>query len=400
MDDALADRIRAELRHESTRRAPPANFRPLPEIPGGRYTRQDFFDLEIDGVFRNSWLIAGHEDELPEAGSYKRFEKLIRSPIVIVRGRDGIIRAFYNTCRHRGAPVVKDAQGTCNVLRCQFHSWGYDFEGRLVNVPDEYEFLGLDKQSRGLLPVRCEVLNGVIFINEDPVAPTLATWMGSVADEWAHTAMDDWTVDYRWSRIMNCNWKCVVDAFQEVYHIKTVHPRTIGVVLDHTSAAVGLLPNGHSRLCVSRSGIDPDATPDIYTSTSVSHTLWPNIIGPRGAANVKFILVWPLAPGRCEVEVMGLGQRWGDGPLPSERVAANLAFDAVLEEDMVNLEPIQASLESNAFTGMMLGYQERRIYWAHEMIDQAIGPTHIPHGLRVEPRLSGALERQPGLAAQ
>ena len=397
MDAILADRVRVELGRESVRRAPPNSFRPLPEIPGGRYTRQDFFDLEVESVFRRAWLLAGHVSELPEAGSYKRFERLLKAPIVIIRGRDGVIRAFYNTCRHRGAPVVKDAQGKCNIMRCQFHSWGYDFDGRLVNVPDEHEFPELDKSARGLLPLRCEVLKGVIFINEDLDAPPLAEWMGSVADEWSATAMGDWTVDYRWSRIMNCNWKCVVDAFQEVYHINTVHPKTVGLALDHTSAAVGLMPNGHSRLCVSRNGAPPDPAEDIYVSTSVSHTLWPNLIGPRGPGNVKFIVVWPLAPGRCEIEVTGLGLPWGDGPLPPERVAANLAFDAVLEEDMVNLQPIQASLDSTAFSGMMLGYQERRIYWAHEVIDERIGRDRIPPGLAVEPRLAGALESEPGI---
>ena len=393
MDGILADRIRVQLRHERERSRPPSEFIPLPEIPGGRYTRQDFFDLEVQRVFRRTWLLAGHMDEFPEAGSYKKFEKLLKTPIVIVRGRDGVIRAFYNTCRHRGAPVVKDDHGKCNILRCQFHSWGYDFDGRLVNVPDESEFVGLDKQARGLMPVRCDVFEGLIFINEDQHALPLANFMGPLAREWALTGLGQWKVDYRWSRIMNCNWKCVVDAFQEVYHIKTVHPKSIALALDHDVTAIALLGDGHSRMCVSRAGSpDIDAGESIYADTSVAHTMWPSLISPWGSAGVKLILVWPRAPGQCEVEVLGLGVGWGDGPLPPDREAANRVFDAVLEEDMVNLEPIQASLESGAFSGMMLGYQERRIYWAHEVIDQAIGAGNVPDGLRVEPRVSALVE--------
>lgn len=399
MDTVLAERIREQIGHERDRKAPPVSFAPLPEIPGGRYTRQDFFDLEIRHVFRRTWLLAGHVDEVPEPGTFKRFSRLLNTPVVIVRGRDGLVRAFYNTCRHRGAPVVHDERGRCNVLRCQFHSWAYDFDGRLIGIPDEHEFAGLDRSTRGLIPLRCETAHGLIFINQDPDALPLADWLGSVADEWGHTPIRDWTVDFRWSRVMNCNWKCVVDAFQEVYHIKTVHPRTVGLALDHTAAAVGLMPHGHSRLCVDRApGLQgPSDDAGIYTSTSVSHTLWPNIIGPWGPTNVRYIIVWPRTPGQCEIEVMGLGPRWGDGPLPPERVAANRAFEAILEEDMVNLEPVQASLNSEAFSGMLLGYQERRIYWAHEAIDQAIGAERIPAGLAVPPRLAPLIEPEPGL---
>lgn len=398
MDDTLASRIRRELRRNGTRRTPEPGYDPLPEIPGGRYTRQDFFDLEMEGVFRRSWLLAGHVDELPTEGSYKRFTKLRNAPILIVRGRDGAIRAFYNTCRHRGAPVVKDAEGKCNILRCQFHSWGYDLDGRLVNVPDEYEFAGLDKPSRGLIPVRCETHLGLIFINEYEYAPPLLDWLGPVAQEWTHTPLSDWTVDYRWSRIMNCNWKCVVDAFQEVYHINTVHPKTVGLALDHATAAIGLLPHGHSRLCVGRAGDVDDS--DIYAAVSVSHTVMPAMISPWGQTGIKFIVVWPIAPGRCEVEVLGVGVRWGGGHLPPEREMANRAFDAILEEDMVNLEPMQASLESGAFSGMMLGHQERRIYWAHETFDAMIGVERIPDGLAVPPLLARHVERAPDLAAE
>src|SRR5437763_7033893 len=167
---AIEQRIFHEIGQERRRRTVPANFPALPEIPGGRYTRQDFFELEIEHVFRKSWVMAGHVDELPATGSYKAFSKLLGSPILIVRGKDDKIRAFYNTCRHRGAPVVKDEAGRCNVLRCQYHSWAYDFDGRLVQVPDEHDFVALDKATRGLLPVRCEVYRGLIFVNEDPKA--------------------------------------------------------------------------------------------------------------------------------------------------------------------------------------------------------------------------------------
>ena len=403
MDSAIDDRIFRELRYERDREQPPPGFPALPEIPGSRYTRPDFFDLEVAHVFRKSWVLAGLEEELQTPGSYKRFSKLLGSPMLLVRGRDDKIRAFYNTCRHRGAPVVHDETGRCNVLRCQYHSWAYDFDGRLVQVPDERDFVGLEKTRRGLIPVRCEIYRGLIFINEDANAAPLLEQMGVLAEEWAWTLLDGSRLDYRWSRVLNCNWKCALDAFQEVYHINTLHPATVGAMLDHRASTMGLLPNGNSRMCVGISGADVDARPEsgwpkgeMFRRTSVAQTLWPALNVPWSIGSGKLMLFWPRGPGQCEIEIYGVGPRWGDGPLPPDRLTANERFDSILEEDVSNLEAIQASLNSGAFTGMALNYQERRIYWTHEEIDRRIGADNIPPGLAVKQVLSRFVEQAQG----
>jgi phenylpropionate dioxygenase-like ring-hydroxylating dioxygenase large terminal subunit len=399
MNSLIDERIFDELRYERDRQAPPPDFPALQEVPGGRYTRQDFFDLEIEHVFRKSWVLAGLEEEVPSPGSYKRFNKLLGSPILIVRGRDGKVRAFYNTCRHRGAPVVKDEAGRCNVLRCQYHSWAYDFDGRLVQVPDERDFPGLDKSSRGLIPVRCETHRGLIFVNENPAAQPLAVQMGALAQEWESTLLDTMRMDYHRSIVVNCNWKCALDAFQEVYHINTLHPTTIAVALDHSAAAMGLLPNGNSRMCVRYAEADMERPAggwpagERYRRSNIAHTLWPALNVPWTVGTGRLMYFWPRSVGQCEIEIYGLGMDWGEGALPEDRVRSNQIFDGVMEEDIANLESIQASLNSGAFTGMMLGYQERRIYWAHEQIDRAIGPDRTPPELAVKPLLSPFVEQ-------
>jgi choline monooxygenase len=400
MNVTLDERVFREIRYERTRNEAPAGFPALPEIPGGRYTRQDFFELEVEHVFRKSWLLAGHVDELPFPGSYKRFTRLLGAPMLLVRGQDQEIRAFYNTCRHRGAPVVKEESGRCNVLRCQYHSWAYDLTGRLVQVPDERDFPGLNKGQRGLLPVRCDVFAGLIFVNADERAVPLVEWMGPLAEEWTSTGLAELRVDYRWSRLINCNWKCALDAFQEVYHINTLHPSTVGAMLDRAAATMSLLPNGHSRMCVRLAHQDVDTPPpggwpagEIYRRTSVAQTLWPALNVPWRIGNGKFILFWPRTVGQCEMEVLGVGEDWGEGDLPPERRAANEQFDSILMEDVENLEAIQASLDSGAFTGMMLNYQERRIYWSHEQIDRAIGAARLPPELAVRQLLEPYVER-------
>lgn len=398
-EQAFETRIFEAIKKEQARDAVPSDFPALPEIPGGRYTRQDFFDLEVEHVFRKSWVLAGHEDELSGAGSYKRFDKLLGSPVIIVRDQAGEVRAFYNTCRHRGAPVVKDQAGRCNLLRCQYHSWAYDLEGRLLQVPDEHDFIDFDKSERGLLTLRCETYRGLIFVNEDLDAAALLDYMGPLAEEWSRTGLETLRLDYQWSRIIGCNWKCALDAFQEVYHINTLHPRTVGAMLDHSGATMGLLPNGHSRMCVRITGADIEPTPaegwpegEVYRRTSVAQTLWPALNVPWSVGTARFILFWPRGVDQCEIQVIGVGEDWGSGPLPEERIAANANFDHILDEDVQNLESIQASLNSGAFTGMLLNYQERRIYWSHEQIDRAIGIEQVPSELRVQQVLAPYVE--------
>src|SRR5690606_31963060 len=102
------------------------------------------------------------------------------APIVVVRGEDGVLRAFYNACRHRGAPVTRDECGTARRLTCQYHSWSYGTDGVLKAVPDARSFAGLDVDALGLVPVRCEASDGWVFVNESLEGPSLAEFLGPV----------------------------------------------------------------------------------------------------------------------------------------------------------------------------------------------------------------------------
>ena len=135
-----------------TRRPGPSRPRASPSCPTcplGRYTDPAFQELEHEHLFKRVWLYAAHDSELPTPGSYKLCD-IAGAPVLLARGEDGVVRAFYNACRHRGAPVVRGECGTARMLVCQFHSWSYNLAGELVRVPDERDFVGLQKEERGL----------------------------------------------------------------------------------------------------------------------------------------------------------------------------------------------------------------------------------------------------------
>ena len=181
---AWAARIRAQMDFEWKREGPPEGFPALPPIPTGRYTDPAFYALEQEHLWKKTWLLVGRDEDFEGPGSFRTYDRT-GSPLLLVRGNDDVLRGFFNTCQHRGAPVVREACGAAKRLRCQYHSWTYDLDGTLLQIPDRRDFTALDESRRNLKPVRCEIYDGWVFVNEDLGATSLREWLGPVADEWS-----------------------------------------------------------------------------------------------------------------------------------------------------------------------------------------------------------------------
>ena len=161
-----------------------ANGQPIPKLPSlprARYVNPEFFRAEIDSVFRKSWLLLAHACEFEKIGSYKLFDMPSLGPIVIVRGKDEKLRAFLNSCPHRGATVLSDSEGCGNVMICQYHGWTYNLEGNLIGVTNAEAFPDIDKKQYRLPAIRCEQWGGFVYVNFDQGAPSLLDWLGSIA---------------------------------------------------------------------------------------------------------------------------------------------------------------------------------------------------------------------------
>lgn len=394
-----AARIRAQIEFERERDAPPKGFPSLSPIPTGRYTDPAFFALEQRNLWQKSWLLVGRDEDFAGPGSFRTFERT-GSPLLLVRGSDDRLRAFFNTCQHRGAPVVREACGTAKRLRCQYHSWTYDLDGRLLNVPDRRDWSVLDEAKRALEPVRCEVFDGWVFVNEDPAALPLEEWLGPVACEWSPLRGASLRAHGTRTKRVPANWKIVADAFLETYHVGTIHPQTVSKLLDHRGAAMGLFPFGHSRMVTPKwpAAIEreratakplreiPDLDP-LFAETNPAYSLFPNLITPLDTIGFPFIQIWPVDLETTDVE-------WTFYGPPTENTGQEQAwahyiqiFDVVMDEDFANLAPMQRSIASGALESIPLNYQERRIYHLHEEIDRQIGIENVPEVLRVTPRL-------------
>ncbi len=420
MDAALVDRLREEMRAEFARTGPPPEFPAFHDIPVGRHTSREFWDLEQEHLWPHVWVLAGRVEDIANVGDFVLFDDL-RVPVILIRGKDGEVRAFYNTCQHRGAPVVRDTAGTARTLRCQYHSWTYDItSGALINVPDERDFVGLDRAERCLPTLRCEVWDGWIFVNQDHDAPPLDEWLGPIPEQFAQFQGATLHTVARRTKVVSCNWKVTAEAFLEVYHFRHIHSRNGETQLDNRGATMGLLPNGHSRMITPFSSsacanlgmaawddwqhfespgfIDIPTVADVVRSTSTAFSIFPNLITPVAAYGFPFITFWPIDHRTTRLT----WTHYAPGPFTTASAHEPLepvwqkrmdTFDLIMAEDFANLEPMQRSMESPAMRGMPINYQERRIWHFHEQLDRMIGADRIPPELRVAPLLDRYIER-------
>jgi len=403
MDQAFIDDVYQRLDFERDRKEPPKEFPALPPIPGGRYTDPDFLALEREYLWKRSWLYACHLDQLPEAGSYLLWKKT-GSPILIVRGMDGEVRAFYNTCRHRGGPIVKDEQGQVRGgFTCGYHGWAYDLEGKLRGMRDRQDFVDLDFSCLGLVTVRCERLGNWVFINEDPEAQPLLESLGPIPGHLEQFDLDSVRHIHSYGLDVNCNVKVLLDAFLEVYHLKSIHKDTVDRFLDHRGTSIMLWPRGHSLMITpnrrpdwvdpgTKGMVDFPNVTELPVKTNLSFNLYPNLVTPVAGNGMPFLTFWPLTENSMRIECHWFSPDWGEGERHELWDTRIENFHRILLEDTQFAPQIQESVQSPGFRGIRLNYQERRIYHWHEELDRRIGTERIPDHLRVTPMLGGLVE--------
>ncbi len=420
MDDDLVARIKADMAGEFARTAPPDGFPAFHDISTERHVSSEFYELEREHLWTRTWVLAGRSEDAAEPGDYFTFDDL-GVPLLVVRGTDGAINGYYNTCQHRGAPVVRDERGSARRLRCQYHSWTYEVdEGKLVAVPDERDFVDLDWERRCLPRVKCDEYAGFVFVNRDLEAQPLADFIGPAAEMIDPFGAGRLREVYRESRVIPCNWKVTAEAFLEVYHFRHIHSHDGVSVLDNRGAAMGLYPNGHSRMItpfskqnVERLGLDGwddwkqldhgvlpaiDGVPAMVDCTSTAVSIFPNVIIPLGRIGFPINVFWPIDEHTTRLDWIYYGlpdegvERFDPAALPAAWQARKEVYDTIMAEDEMNMAPMHASMVSPALAGIPINYQERRIWHLHEEIDRTIGVERVPERMRMQQVLGPYIE--------
>ncbi len=200
------------------------------------YTDPRTFELERERIFFRTWNFVCHDSELPNAGDYLA-TSVADVPIIICRNKDGELRAFYNTCRHRAAQVVRDEGGNAASFTCFYHLWSYDLDGTLIGAPeiDAYKTSycpgGLGKEDLSLVPVRLEVMHRLVFVCFDADVAPLAAFLPPALSEELRGPYGDPRVriEVVWKKVLNANWKMAAENSRDGYHAPLLHKRLRGV---------------------------------------------------------------------------------------------------------------------------------------------------------------------------
>jgi len=200
-------------------------------ISTDRYTSSEYQQRERETIWMRVWQIAGRVDDVPKVGDWKEY-RIFDQSFVIVRGKDEKLRGFVNACRHRGNVLCTDGTGNAKSgFLCQYHLWSYDLAGRLRGVLRENLAGPIDKDQNSLIEVPVDTFAGFIFINPDPEAGPLSEWIGDeIADMLAPYHLDEMVTVMNVREPLDCNWKVVMDAFEEGYHINGIHPQLLSVI--------------------------------------------------------------------------------------------------------------------------------------------------------------------------
>jgi phenylpropionate dioxygenase-like ring-hydroxylating dioxygenase large terminal subunit len=400
MSEITLEFITGKIDEQLARDQYPADFPALPPVPTGRYSDSGFAELERAQIWGKTWLLACLTSELPEPGSYVLFERCGVS-VIISRGKDGLVRAFHNVCRHRASALLKAPKGRTMHFICPYHSWGYALDGTLKSVPEAHNFKCLSKADRGLVPVRCETWRGIIFVNLDENAPPLAEFMAPLSAQTSGFPLEELVVHQHYTAELDCNWKLALHNFLEGYHTNAVHPKTLAPYLMPRSLSASLLDHGHARIAVKKAkgasiytsdDRSSDPVAEVFKRYAISIACFPNnffALDPNGFALQSF---WPIGVNKSILDIRLVGLK----SAPSDQEywgAMRKVIDGILAEDLSLFSGIQNGVQSGAAADILMGYQERTPYWLEEEIDRRIGHGRLPPELSIQQVLQSQVEK-------
>src|SRR5580693_7570564 len=364
-------------------------------IPAPWYRDPRIAELERASVFSASWQIVGRLDQVRENGQFFTAE-FSREPLVVARGEDDQLRAFYNVCRHHAAAVVTETQGCAKQFRCPYHGWTYGIDGALKGMVEFDGVCNFDRAKNGLVPVRVDTWENFVFVNLDARARPLRDFLGVVPELVAPLDLAK-KLHFFDRRVypLNCNWKVYVDNYLDGgYHVPHAH-KGLSSVIEYTKYTI----ENFERSCLQSSPLSSDAN----TSAEVGATrqgrafyLWiyPNFMINAYEGVMDTNLVLPLGPDKCAVvfdyyfsDISAAAEKHN-----RESIAVS---EIVQDEDMAICDAVQRGLHSRAYVAGRLSVRRE----AGEHLFHLLLHADLTAAVNGADCAAGSAQRKPSASA-
>ena len=369
----LMDLARRALAHEQRRTTDQAND--IMRMRVSAYTDEVRYSAERDRIFKTLPLAMALSLELPEPGDYKTLDAL-ETPVLLVRGDDGKVRAFLNACSHRGARVCASASGNTRVFSCPYHAWVYNRTGELIGIYGEETFGSVPKDDLGLTPLPCAEASGIVWVMLDPTGDfDAAAWLGGMADKLATLELENWYM-FEKRTLKGPGWKITMDGYLEIYHHNSVHGATVG---QHTIGNLLVLDTDgpHQRLTLGRKSLgtlseQPESEWEPLQHIRLVHNCFPNlsISGILGDHCLVSQIFPGSTPDTTTTIQMVLAAEKPETPaaLEAARNFSELVRQAVEDEDYRLGLDIQAGIGSGANEAFLYGKNEPAVQNYHNWV--------------------------------
>lgn len=346
------------------------------EIEAKIYHCEDVFKEEQNTIFRDGAFIVGHHTMLKEAGEHMAFDHL-GQPIILTRAKDGKIRAFLNACRHRGVRLVDGEEIKRRPsMVCPYHNWAYGMDGKLIAVPLEESFPHLDKSCRSLKALPCEVRHGFIWVNPNPEGTLdLDKHLGDIANDLDAFDVNGEVFFKQSLKRKKTNWKLIVDAFLDGYHVKRLHKNTVGPLFIDC-AAVSEAKGVHIRSSVGRNELLEafeldEADWDYRHHCTFAYQVFPNTTLIFHPDYSSILSVYPIAPDETLVSHICLipAEPKDEAERAHYERAFNIIENGVFEaEDFFVCEQAQKGIATGANDTFIIGGHEASLQFFHEIL--------------------------------
>jgi choline monooxygenase len=318
-------------------------------IPAAWYTDKRVAEVELRNVFSRNWQVVGRVVQVEKPGEYVT-ATVANEPIVVVRGSDGKLRAFYNVCRHHAMTVMNEPCGQAQHMRCPYHGWTYNLEGELRGMTEFDGVKNFERADNGLAPVRVETWENFVFVNLEANAAPLTDFLGALVGLAKPLGFGGLKFVERRSYIQNCNWKVYVDNFLDGgYHVPHMH-KGLNSVLDYTNYTI----ENVDRCCVQSSPVSVDTKSEASAAATRkgdrAFYFWqyPNFMLNWYEGYLDTNLVLPLSVDRCEVIFDFYFGDTSEDNMAYVRESMGVS-EIVQQEDIVICDGVQRGLGSRAY---------------------------------------------------